>query len=93
MSGHAGSEWKPTEKMSIRAGYKTDTLRGLNALAGLTCGFGLTLWGQELAYAWTPYGELGSAQYLSFQFRFRGRKEPTPHLMAAKSEGDLSWLR
>ena len=69
-SFHMGGQWQPIETISLRAGYKTDTLKGLNALAGLTTGVGLQVWGQELAYAWTPYGELGSAQYLSLLIRF-----------------------
>jgi len=69
-SFHLGGQWRPVDAVSLRAGYRTDTLKGLNALAGLTTGFGIEAWGQELAYAWTPYGELGSAQYLSLVMRF-----------------------
>ena len=70
----AGMQWQPMESISLRAGYKTDTLKGLNALAGFSTGIGLQVWGQELAYAWVPYGELGNAQYLSFIARFGGTK-------------------
>jgi len=69
-SFHIGGQWQPAQVFSIRVGYKTDTVNGLNALAGLTTGFGLHVWGQELAYAWTPYGELGSAQYFSLLVHF-----------------------
>jgi len=80
-SFHIGGQWQPVESVSLRAGYKTDTLKGLNALAGLTAGFGLQVWGQELAYAWTPYGELGSAQYISLLIRFGAAPEGRRNLI------------
>ena len=49
-------------------------MKGLNALAGFSTGIGFQVWGQELAYAWVPYGELGNAQYLSFVMRFGGER-------------------
>ena len=68
--GRFGCEWSPLELLSVRAGYRSDTLQDLSALAGFSTGIGLHLWGQELAYAWLPYGELGSTQYLSLVFHF-----------------------
>ena len=76
-----GAQWQPVEAVSLRTGYKTETLKGLDALAGLSAGLGLQVWGQELAYAWVPYGELGNAQYLSFIARFGGDKEGRRHLI------------
>ena len=69
-SFHAGGQWRPLEAVSLRLGYKTDTLKGLSALAGLTAGLGLHFFGQEFAYAWAPYGDLGDAQYFSLLVRF-----------------------
>lgn len=74
-SWHLGGAWRPIEAVSLRAGYKTDTLDGLDKLAGLTTGVGIHVWGQELAYAWSPYGDLGNAQYFSLLCRFGGRDE------------------
>jgi hypothetical protein len=65
-----GAEWRPIEMIAIRAGYRTDTTKGLDTMAGMSAGFGLHLWGQELSYAWVPYGDLGNTQYFSFLLRF-----------------------
>jgi len=80
-SVHAGGQWRPIEAISLRAGYKTDTLDGLSAIAGLTTGIGLHLWGQEFAYAWAPYGELGNAQYFSMLIKFGAREEERRNLI------------
>jgi hypothetical protein len=80
-SFHAGTQWRPLEAVSLRVGYKTDTLEGLSALAGLTTGLGIHLWGHELAYAWAPYGELGNAQYFSLRIRFGAREESRRNLI------------
>ena len=39
-------------------------------MAGLTTGLGIEVWGHELAYAWSPYGDLGSTHYFSMVLRF-----------------------
>lgn len=69
-SGHFGVEWKPLSLIAIRAGYRTDTTKELGAMAGLTTGLGINVWGQELAYAWVPYGDLGNTQYFSLLIHF-----------------------
>lgn len=74
-SAHLGAEWKAFESFSLRGGYRTDTLEGLSPLAGLTVGFGVSFWNQELSYAWLPLGDLGSTHYISMLFRL-GKKEP-----------------
>jgi len=56
LSGRMGLQWRPIEILSLRAGYRTDTLKGLSAIAGMSAGFGLRVWDQELSYAWVPYG-------------------------------------
>jgi len=73
-SVHVGTQWSPLEAVDLRAGYKTDTLKELSPLAGVTAGIGVHVWGQELAYAWAPYGDLGDAQYLSIVIRFGERE-------------------
>lgn len=70
MSEHIGVEWKPIEAIALRAGYRTDTTKELGAMAGLSTGFGIIMWGQELSYAWLPDGDLGNTQYISFLARF-----------------------
>jgi hypothetical protein len=71
-SAHVGVAWQPVPLLSLRAGYRTDTTQNLSALAGFSTGLGLTLWGQELSYAWVPYGDLGASNYISLVMRFGG---------------------
>ncbi len=71
-SYHTGFEWQPAKLIVLRAGYRTDTLRQLSGLAGLTVGAGLRLWGQEFSYAWLPLGDLGNTNYFSLVLRFGG---------------------
>jgi len=68
--GRFGLEWRPMELLALRTGYRTDTMTELSALAGFSVGMGLQLWGQEFAYAWVPYGDLGTTQYFSLLMRF-----------------------
>ena len=75
-----GIDWHPTNLISIRAGYRTDTTSNLGILAGFGTGLGLHLWGQEFSYAWTPYGDLGDAQYFSFVFHFGAQNGPEGNL-------------
>ena len=69
-SAHVGIQWQPMDLIAIRAGYKTDTTKALSAMAGMTVGAGIKVWGQEMAYAWVPYGDLGDTQYFSLVLRF-----------------------
>jgi hypothetical protein len=78
---HTGGEWRPIEAVSLRVGYRTDTLKGLGPLAGFSTGVGLHVWGQEFAYAWTPYGDLGGAQYFSLLIRFGARDQARRNLI------------
>lgn len=87
MSGRVGVEWSPMSLFSLRAGYRTDTLKELSALAGLSAGFGIKVFGQELAYAWVPYGDLGDTQYFSFLLRF-GTHDDTRNLI----QHETIWL-
>jgi len=80
-SGHAGLEWKPISMVAIRAGYRTDTLKENTAMAGLTTGIGVQMWGQELSYAWVPYGDLGNTQYFSILLKFDGEDEEKRNLI------------
>jgi hypothetical protein len=78
---HMGAQWRPLEAVSLRMGYKTDTLKGLSPIAGFTAGLGLHFMGQEFAYAWAPYGDLGDAQYFSLLVRFGAEEEQKRNLI------------
>jgi uncharacterized protein UPF0164 len=69
-SFHIGGQWRPLDMLSLRAGYRTDTVKELSVLAGYSAGLGVEVWGQELAYAWLPYGDLGSTHYISLLMKF-----------------------
>jgi hypothetical protein len=69
-SFHMGGEWQPVQMLSLRMGYRTDTLKGLSALAGYSMGIGVEALGTELAYAWLPYGDLGNTHYFSLMMKF-----------------------
>ena len=69
-SFHIGGEWRPLDRLSLRMGYRTDTVKELSALAGYSAGLGVNVWGQELAYAWLPYGDLGNTHYISLLMKF-----------------------
>jgi len=69
-SFHAGGEWRPLDLIALRVGYRTDTIKGLSALAGFSTGLALDFWGQEFSYAWLPYGDLGNTNYFSLLMKF-----------------------
>lgn len=80
-SFHVGGEWTPMQPLSMRLGYRTDTVKGLSPLAGLTLGIGIHAWGHEFSYAWLPLGDLGNTQYFSLVLRFGGPKPPRRNLI------------
>ena len=80
-SARTGVEWRPLESIALRAGYRTDTVKELSAIAGVTAGIGVTLWGQELSYAWLPMGDLGNTQYFSFVYRFHNATQDRKNLI------------
>jgi hypothetical protein len=80
-SVHFGGAWRPLDAISLRVGYRTDTLKGLSPLAGFSTGIGIHLWGQEISYAWVPYGELGNTQYFSALLHFGQRDEEKRNLI------------
>lgn len=68
--GRLGAEWRALPAIALRAGYHSDAVRGLPGLAGVTAGFGLTVYGQRFDYAWSPMGDLGQTHYFSVVFAF-----------------------
>jgi len=86
-SGHAGVEVMPSKLVSIRAGFRSDTLKNLSGLSGFTTGIGLHLWGQEFDYAWVPLGDLGDTQYFSLVLRFGGAGENQKNMQTHQNAG------
>jgi hypothetical protein len=78
-SGHfsvgGGVQWTCEKYVVLRAGLDSSHTSGLSGSSVLTAGVGIHVWGQEFAYAWVPYGDLGSANYFSLDLRFGGPKE------------------
>jgi hypothetical protein len=89
-SGRAGLEWNPLDVLSLRAGYRTDTTRELSAMAGLTTGIGIHVFGQEFDYAWVPLGDLGSTHYFSLVLRFRQAENEKRNLIRFHERRDVS---
>lgn len=75
-SGHVGLEWKYGHILSLRGGYNTSHTKELSAASGLSGGVGIFLYGQEFAYAFVPFGDLGSTQYFSLVLRFSAQPPP-----------------
>jgi len=94
VSAQMGLEWKYADLLSLRGGYNTSRTNGLGASAGLSAGAGLFLYGQEIDYAWVPFGDLGSIQYISLVLRFSTKAPPNRPVMqraeATSSEKDFS---
>lgn len=72
---NVGGEYAALTYFSLRAGYKTakasaDGVGTLGALNGFSMGFGLKVRTYGLDYSFTPAGELGNVQTLSFGARF-----------------------
>lgn len=84
-SAHVGLAWRPIPMISLRTGFRTDTLKENDTLAGFSTGLGLDLWGQEFAYAWVPYGDLGNTQYFSLLVRFGAEEQRRRNLIHYQS--------
>jgi hypothetical protein len=91
-----GFEWSPSDYYALRAGYNTSHTKELGAIAGFTAGAALRFLGQEFAYAWVPFGDLGNTHYFSLLIRFSleprlDRSQPdqtTPRLHKRKRDDD-----
>jgi hypothetical protein len=84
-SAHTGAEWLPVKIISLRVGFRSDTVSQLSGLSGLTTGLGLHLWGQEFDYAWVPLGDLGTTQYFSLVLRFGAPDDASKNLQTHRS--------
>jgi len=66
---HIGAEYRLTDSLFLRAGYKTDFAQD-NVLSGLSIGAGYTFKGYTLDYAFVPYGDLGFTHRISVLVKF-----------------------
>jgi len=55
---------------AFRGGYNTSHTKELGVIAGFTAGIAIHFYGQEFAYAWVPFGDLGNSHYFSLLLRF-----------------------
>ncbi|MCX5793037.1 MAG: PorV/PorQ family protein [Elusimicrobia bacterium] len=72
---HAGAEY--TRKfgalvLAARAGYKSDTVKELGALSGLTAGMGVNWSDYQFDYAWNSFTDLGITHRISLGIKFGG---------------------
>lgn len=72
-NGHFGVEfvYKKMKDIALaaRAGYKTNTLKDLNALSGLSAGAGFVWKRMAIDYVWVPYGDLGNTHRISLTIK------------------------
>lgn len=69
-NAHFGSEFWYKGMVAIRLGYKTDTIKEIDALSGLSIGGGFRYKGYGIDYAWVPYGDLGTTHRASLMVSF-----------------------
>lgn len=55
---------------AMRLGYDQSHGRDVDGIGGVTAGFGMDFSGLRIDYAWTPYGDLGTANRVTLAFRF-----------------------
>jgi len=72
-NGHFGAEFVYQKMKDIelagRVGYKTNTLKDLNALSGLSAGVGFAWKRMGIDYVWVPYGDLGNTHRISLTIK------------------------
>ncbi len=72
---HAGAEYTRgfgAAILALRGGYKTDTVKELGALSGLTLGFGVKWSDLQFDYAWNSFTDLGITHRISLAIKFGG---------------------
>lgn len=65
-----GSELWYKGTVAVRLGYKTATVKDINALSGLSIGGGFRYQKYGIDYAWVPYGDLGNTHRISLVAKF-----------------------
>lgn len=66
----AGTQYSLSPGFSLRTGYGITDKTGEDIVSGLGLGFGISLRGYQLDYAFTPMGDLGNAHKFSLGARF-----------------------
>ncbi|OGS55022.1 MAG: hypothetical protein A3J79_06875 [Elusimicrobia bacterium RIFOXYB2_FULL_62_6] len=75
---HAGAEYTRrvgSVVIAARAGYKSDTVRELGALSGLTAGLGIKWSTYQFDYAWNSFTDLGITHRLSMGIKFGSKDD------------------
>jgi len=78
ISAHAGVEYGcdvGPMRLLPRIGYKTNTVKDMNVLSGLSLGFGVNYGDLCINYAWVPYWELGDTNRIDVGFKFGNQKK------------------
>ena len=71
-----GAEVTPRRFLSMRVGYRYALTRpDLGGLSDFSAGFGLRFKQMSLDYAFIPLGDLGLTHHLSFNLRFRPKRD------------------
>ena len=72
-NAHFGTEFvygkMKDAELAARVGYKTNTIKDLNALSGLSAGAGFVWRRMAIDYVWVPYGDLGNTHRISLTIR------------------------
>jgi len=86
-----GSEFVSFNAISIRGGYMLVSKSTQNSpLAGLAGGVGLKLGNNSTVdYAFTPFGELGDTQRVSFTMKFAARPKTDKYVIRLYKENEL----
>lgn len=74
-STHFGIEWRYEDLLAMRGGYSNAHTKGLSTMSGISAGMGLFVFGQEFAYSWVPFGDLGNTHYFTISLRFSRPRE------------------
>lgn len=91
-----GGQYNYEDKGTFRVGYNTSHIKELSVLSGFTGGLSIYFWGQELAYAWVPFGSLGQTHYFTLVLRWSQKPRATQpkakddQMDIDKTDGDLS---
>ncbi len=70
INGNFGVEYIYKNFLSIRSGFKTETVSDIDFLSGLSLGAGFKIGRYGIDYAWIPYGDLGNTHRISLLIRF-----------------------
>jgi len=72
-NAHFGTEFvygkMKDAELAARVGYKTNTIKDLNALSGLSAGAGFVWKRMAIDYVWVPYGDLGNTHRISLTIK------------------------